>query len=331
MSSGTVVFGDFTERALVGKLLGLSSAEREPLLLANAPTYWGPGEASPTSRWLAYDQPSGDEPEQIAIIDADGDLRSKVALDEGWRTFDWIDDARLAITYGDAPDIRTHVVNPFTGDSQTLAPDLPSFWVPDEPIVVRLFTWLVVYDPSLTLVAYMRGENTGQSLVLWDLEQSRELWHLENWTARTVRPDWSPDGSTLAVAATSPDESEGLGFELYLVNREGGAEKRIDLNDYYLTSDVAEISWSPDGRHIAIIPFSEGPLLILDTLAGQVYDYCIEASGQYDTHTLWSPDGTQAIVPWWDHPSVFVDLVDKVAARITIDDNLRPVAWLTEP
>ncbi|MFH2102931.1 MAG: hypothetical protein ABIJ39_06200 [Chloroflexota bacterium] len=327
LANGLVIIGDFTENPGIGDLMVLTYPNNGLSALPDVPSYWF-GEVSLDSRWLVYYNVSN-EISRLVVLGGDAQVHSTISWEDSWSMLAWLDYQRLVVTSIDGHPVTT-IINPFTDERETITTSLPNYWIPDEPLIVRLVIWRVVFDSSLTRVAYMRQDQLGQRFVLFDMERNRELWVLDKWSARTVRPEWSPDGEWLAVIALNQVEDEWDRFELYLVNHEGQAEKWIDIRGYYTDADVDEMSWSPDGRYIAIAPFAEGPFLVVDTVARKLMDYCIPADATNNNHVLWSPDSSQVIVPRWGYPSIVVDLERKVAATILRDEDFRPVGWLSE-
>lgn len=189
----------------------------------------------------------------------------------------------------------------------------------------------MVYDPTLTRVAYTAGKEPDLSLVLWDLESKRELWRLTKHSTVFIQPEWSPDGTHLAAVALNDYEDNWDRFELYLVSRDGQATQWIDLRGYYVNSSVT-LKWSPDGRYVAIVPVgSAKTVLILDIASQQLVDYCISANAfadGYQAQIVWSPDSTQVIVPNQDTSAIVIDLKRKSAAYIVQDKDYKPVGWL---
>jgi len=266
ITKGTIILGDFSERMLIGNLLAFDSSYEIPVHLPNIPIYWD-GKVSPDGKWFAYEtvNEEAEFTSTLIVLDTYGEERFTLPKDQEWGGFYWIDNQRVEMAYGDWQNDSpsSDVVNIFTGQRESLTPKLPDPWIPGGPSQAGLVQWKAVYDPTLTLVGYMRGEEPEQSFVLWDLQNNRSLWELNKWSIRTIRPAWSPDGKLLVVAALNQKEDSWDRFELYLINRDGKAEKWIDLKGYYSDATIREISWSPDGRYLVFGTIPEKPLLIL--------------------------------------------------------------------
>lgn len=325
LAEGVVIIGDFTEKAGVGELMMLTSKDDQLLPLLGAPTFGGMEGTSLDSKWLVYDHADDEIEGDLVVLSSDGQVHSLIDWEDAWGIVKWLDHERLVIIHLDESPISSDILNPFTGHRQILSLSLPSPWIPPDWVPGR---WKVVYDPTLTRVVYMREVGLTKSFVLWDLPNNEELWRLDKYSTSIFSPVWSPDGTQLAIAALNEKQDDWDRFELFISDRDGLATQWIDLKGSYIDSLIKEVKWSPDGRYIAIAPIPEKPFLILDTVAQQLLDFCITANAQYD-RIHWSPDSTQVIVPRWGHPSIVVDIKNKAAAQIVIDDDFRPVGWLT--
>lgn len=331
ITGGTILLGDFSERMLIGNLLAFKKSDETPVQLPDVPIYWG-GKVSPDGNWFAYETVNEDAEftSELIILDADGTKQFAFPWDKKWREFYWIDDQRVELVYGDdwqSTPPRSDIVNFFTGQRETLIPKLLNPWIPGGPSVIGLVQWKAVYDPTLTLVGYMRGEEPEQSFVLFDLKNNRDLWELNKWSVRTIRPVWSPDGKLLAVVALNQKEDNWDRFELYLINRDGQAEKWIDLKEYYSGSTIRQVIWSPDGRYLAFATVPEKPLLILDMINRRLLDYCISTNTEYSS-IIWASDSSQVIVPRIGQPSIILDIEHNRAIYLDVGDKIRPVGWL---
>jgi predicted Ser/Thr protein kinase len=79
----------------------------------------------------------------------------------------------------------------------------------------------------------------------WDLDPRRISCTSEDFCAVEYSPAWSPDGSTIAVAASI---NNALG-RIYLRTPFGGEPTRFDRSDTIIGAD--HLAWSPDGTALA--------------------------------------------------------------------------------
>jgi hypothetical protein len=331
--SGTILLGDFSEQAGSARIMRLNSDIYQPVSLPNAPSFAG-GDTSPDRKLLAYETVGEDYVSTLIVLGANGEIVFTLPWEEKWGGFYWLNSQQIEFPFfwdgywQGAPPI-SDIINVVTGQREMVAPELTDPWTPGGPLVPMLVVWKTTYDPTLSLVGYMRGYEPDQSFVLWDLKNNRELWVLNKWSTRTVRPAWVPDGERLAVVVLNQKEDDWDRFELYLVDRNGRSEKWIDIRGYFENMAI-NINWSPNGRYLAIAPNERGPLLILDTLARELLDYCIPAEVGYNP-VIWSPDSTQLLLPRLNtsgYPSIILDIRNREAAYITNDPKIIPIGWL---
>jgi hypothetical protein len=217
----------------------------------------------------------------------------------------WLDNERLIIDtekYG-----TLLLVNPFTGEQQTLADELPDLY-PYE-LNKKNFPWHpVVYSPDLEWVAYYSeyGDSDGYFLgyVLYDLNSKNILWKKESANTLIL----SPDGEifTLATAGTIDNN------QLYLFNR---SEQLKTVLDKSLPHEPGgQFSWSPDSRYIAF--WNAESLMIYDRQMDWVFDTCI--SSNLGVYPRWSPDSKQLIVyvSGYSTETMLVDWQEKLAYKI---------------
>lgn len=334
LSDGEIIFGDFTERQYIGKLF--ISQDDELHYLADAPPSMSPFEdTSPGGQWFLYktiDWTDDDYKKSLVILSATGEEPVLIPWENEWGFARWLDDEQIVIPHLPPHLSTTDILNPFTNEQQTLAPDLPDFYfLPEYPILRA--AWNLVYDPTLTRVVYIAfpggEEHSRLNLVVWDLEANQESWRLYKRSTIELRPAWSDDGSKLAVVALNEREHNWDLLELYIVSRDGEAVQWLDLAGYYPDSLVV-IKWSPDGRYLAIAPFGGGGdnlILILDTTTRRLFDYCLAADAT--NGMIWSPDSTQVIVQNWGARALILDLEQEAAAYLVENEKHRPLGWLT--
>jgi len=330
-TNGKILFGDFSEHAGSGEIMVLTPEASQPIYLPDVPSFSG-GEQSPDGKLFAYETAGEDNSSTLVVLNVNGEVVFTLPWDEKWGGFYWLNNQQLEFPYfwngywQNAPPI-SDIISVTTRQRETIAPELPDSWIPGGPQITRLVVWKTAYDPTLSVVGYIRGNEPEQSFVLWDLKNNRGLWELDEWTKRTVPPAWTQDGKKLAVVVLNEKEDNWDRFELYLIDHNGDAEKWIDIREYF-KDDFVSITWSPDGRYLAITPFYKTqPLLILDTRAKKLLDYCIPANG-----VSWSPDSKQILLLQKSsnsgYLSLILDIKNRKAAYIMKNPKIESVGWL---
>jgi len=190
--------------------------------------------------------------------------------------------------YGREDDII--VFNPFTRQQERIIPSFPdpdNIW-PEYLMYGRT----AYYNPTLNRVVYFLG-NYPNTIVLWDIEQSREIWQFtENELMTFAWPNWSPDGNTLTMIHHTPNDN---GFEFLFVSQNGVVtHSQVFPNPTRLQT----YGWSPDRRYISLrYRYTNweyrSRLFIYDTYTETLIDQCIENVAR---EPIWSPDSQQFIV-----------------------------------
>ena len=109
-----------------------------------------------------------------------------------------------------------------------------------------------------------------------------------NWNSVDSGPEWSPDGSRIALQSIRDDE-----FGVYVMNADGSGFEQLNENDGRFVWGVA---WAPDGGRVA---FSSGRELDIGDM--EVYVMNADGSGVVrltdnehgDYEPAWSPDGSR--------------------------------------
>ena len=333
-AGGTLVLLRFGREQEPDQLFLHSTSSGQSTPLTQVPEPFGVEGASRSRTWLLYVHVprQGGEYDYgqgiYVVLDAAGLVKAMFDEKQEWLDIGWLSDTELV-----APLLsltgEVEIINPFTDERRTLRPELPGLYRPER---VHVGYWMARYAPSLTRVAYPRGEGIGQTVVLRDVERGQDLWTWDNFSAASqIPPAWSPDGQTLAVAGLSSDHTR---LEVYLVDLNGRATKWVDLADFWAGPPASPI-WSPDGRYLTFRFLEDRPLLILDTQLATLTAYCIPVNGG----PLWSPSGTHLIVPRRGKATWYAILEVETGRATTIglglhevytDDRTWPVAWLRD-
>lgn len=312
-------------------------------------------------RHVALDDQDRIVKNDLIIADVSGQTLKVIPWEKEWSVMlGWLDGQRLIIRtselYSESQiSFGLLVWNPFSGERQVVLSVFPKF-VTNLPRTQAFQSWgggwfNVMYDPTLTRAIYPRyvGEDDEYlTYAIWAVSKQQLVATLENIfvvpssdNGIYPKPQWSPDGSQFVFRGLAPVSDQLVEFELYRVSRDGQVEQLTHLTSIVLVQD-SNLSWSPDGRHIAMFlnrldPFErQARVAVLDTTTLDITNYCIPITYQGEGYGLepplpiWSPDGTQfLIVDWYekDHQRVIlVDIVQKIAAQIA--DDMEPVGWM---
>lgn len=308
--------------------LGVYSFEPPTSTLQKLPDLENWTKPSPDEQWLGhltFTEPSTRQGMQIEFITPSGIKKSTFALQAGaYPYLGWIDNAKLLVGADSASAgvSSAIVLDVVTGKEQRL-----SF----EPTSVAVNYWPLIYDPSLTRVIYP----TLTGFQLNDVQTGVVLTAIESPRTSDVfpAPQWSPDGSQVAVVSAS----EAMEGELLTISHDGQVNTLLSQ-----VHQLGEFAWSRDGTKIAFwlaFASSKGAkqlLSVIEVNTKSVVTYCIP--GQHlilnssAPAPIWSPDGQQVVVQSYvgnlvgDFNTLIVDFDTATVAKI--GDNLAPTFWL---
>jgi TolB protein len=127
-------------------------------------------------------------------------------------------------------------------------------------------------------------------------------------------PSWSPDGQQLAFFST---RSDGLQFDIYIVNPDGSNLRRLTYEE------AGYPSWSPDGSQIVFSSRIEGDLYVINVHDGTSRKL-IHTPGD-DRNPIWSPDGSQiAYISFVHQDGIFGDRIFVINADGSNNQMLSP-------
>lgn len=140
------------------------------------------------------------------------------------------------------------------------------------------------------------------------------IYQLTAAERRSVQPRFSPDGRTIAFLR---DEDGGERFAVWLVDRDGTRERRLGEG----TSAHRSLSWSPEGRRLALVSDAEGSLGIwtVEVESGVARRLAAELDPAADP--VWSKDGR--LIAYQTGSEVFVAPADGSSAPSRLETNGR--------
>ena len=209
-----------------------------------------------------------------------------------------------------------------------------------------------VLDPasSASTILVSGDLQSARNLAAWSPDSRRIVWireylsHDELYVADSVAaaarrlggnlpgavmfPDWSPDGTRLAISAGDSASHPGV----YLVDVATGVAKalRRDSSNYRCPS------WSPRGDRLAVAAFghARSALLVIDTL-GFVRDTIVQSDTTFLDCPQWSPRGDELLFTifhdrgrsGWERPAyhsnlAIVSLASRRVRTLTHDAGL---------
>lgn len=191
----------------------------------------------------------------------------------------------------------------------------------------------LAWSPDGTRIAFsFRAEDTNGNGVI-DEEDAIEIYtigiddsDLQQVTrngGRSTDPRWSPDGKRLAYRLRLEREAKRMNG-LYLINLRTGENREL----HPALGGAAPVSWSPDGRYIAVAgpsgtkePLWAGTdIYLIDVETGEwtkitdTHQYTPyhtwDSGGIWLSNAVWSPDGEAIAFAWtwtdWDKHAIFV-------------------------
>ena len=101
-----------------------------------------------------------------------------------------------------------------------------------------------------------------------------------------AQPAWSPLGNRIAFVS----DRDSAGFDIYLMNPDGGSVKRLTAD----SSNSVQPAWSPDGTKLAFATDRDAPageIYVMDTAGGNLVNLTNNTAS--DLTPAWSPDGSE--------------------------------------
>lgn len=143
-------------------------------------------------------------------------------------------------------------------------------------------------DGSEVAFSWQGRGGSGHSNIYVQLVGTSTPLRLTNAAADDIFPTWSPDGHFVAFLRTARQEQA-----YYIVPALGGPERKLRVS--YGNPFQGGISWSPDGRYLAVADqaSSDAPWAIgfISVESGERLDSRIQMPGAFVADPAFSPDG----------------------------------------
>ncbi|XSG73980.1 TolB family protein [Herpetosiphon llansteffanensis] len=170
----------------------------------------------------------------------------------------------------------------------------------------------VVWSPTLDRALITDRQYLGSQYYWWTAATG--LQPLDLGVAVAQYFAWSPDGTTIAffgkpsIGSGSVPGALTKPANLYLMDADGGNRRMILAYAY----SIAGLQWSPNGRWLVIVARFNGSrdiVWLVDSESGDRLQLTPEGSYQWP---VWSPDGSELAVIWYDPADTGVDGNDYV-------------------
>lgn len=372
--SGTLIMigGDAWQPYLLNLENGEQTAFPNPYDVVNYG--WVYADVSPDHQWYAYTvsyydwsinrqtpdpavrQLYEDSEHELFLISADGTI-----LDvPGWKSewgwlLGWLDERHvlLATSWTFQPRGTVVVLDPFSGQNQTIIPEFSSDIVLESSWHRFMMVHAVFYNQSLSRAVY---PGIDQGVTLLDLDKHQVVWSSELWSEKVgyqvmpySDPIWIQAGEALLIDLSYLDPSNQLRMNLFQIDQAGEITQLTPFVNEIRTGSlwISDYSLSPDEKKLAFWYYWDGSaeevqrFAVLEIASGLVTDYCLTGvigrqMGAFPP--VWSPDGKYVLVEnaryYRNAPgernqlkTYLVDLEQGYAAML-VEDAV-PVGWLT--
>jgi TolB protein len=148
------------------------------------------------------------------------------------------------------------------------------------------------WSPDGIEIAYVYRATNFSEIFIMNADGSNNR-RLTNGQASTLsdndwvfRPTWSPNGAQIAYVS----DSDTYNPVVWLMNRDGSGKKQLlGVTDFQDAADA--LSWSPDGKRLAVTAFGHDPsqIVLVETARAAVQPVTSSPKGALDP--AWSPDG----------------------------------------
>jgi hypothetical protein len=331
-----------------------NTGERTEQLLPN-PGNGGPYAndfaVSPDGKWLAYDLYSKDDvslvvEQSISLLTNSSEARIVQRWSQPTGLEGWLNNENVMLVKNHSLENfgSTLIYNPFSGEQhEFVLQDLPNYLSYQLGMSgsYLMDNGNLIPDPTLKRVVYPAWPNDDLQLVLWDVENQRELASLRYRLSQLTRdPFWSQDGTDFLIAATKEQS-----VEWYRVTQNGVIHKLTDFGEFLGDAEFNLPSRSWDGRYLAFQLLynsrKESKYLILDLKSQSLEGFCIDLGGE-DSGSLhspvWSPDNKYVAITNGAYSKnitdvILIDVENREAFLIAHDEYapIYAIGWIVKP
>ncbi|HEU5375390.1 MAG TPA: WD40 repeat domain-containing protein [Ktedonobacteraceae bacterium] len=167
----------------------------------------------------------------------------------------------------------------------------------------------MVWNRDLTQVV-IPSENDASTMALWDYEKRRIIRTLHSPVSSSLSDlslAWSPDGRRILQVTSDPSQENVICWDTR-------TQKAISTAKNRSISDAGMMSWSPDGRHVAL--FAGTAFIVLNSSDGQGLFTQPLQENEVPSAFAWSPTGDRlAFLPGNTASNAFTLLLWDIMTR----------------
>lgn len=281
LNSDSLAYTDYDDPQMGARLCYVEIATAKPIcpeqqhLSSVSQPLW-----SPNGRSIGFVANSGGYWQQIHVLELSTYHITRLThLKSPIQDMAWLDDRRIVFTVLDSTVAEIPTLALFEVDtvSATLIEiDSQLGMVAKIEPLTRQVVFMTV-DPKLKQ----------SDLMLYDLDQRKEVRFLTSDRYIKVPAAWSPNAANIAYFQAQ-GESPTAPIDFWVVSRDGQTKKRVgQIEGMAYSYHDTSITWSPDAQKIAAI--SQNELYVWDVTTGAQEQ--LTSDGEIKVHPRWSANG----------------------------------------